>query len=297
MIIIGSGPAGYTAAIYAARAGKKPIIYEGMQPGGQLTTTVTIENFPGFPEGIDTYTLMDNMRKQAESFGAEIRVGQVTAIDLSQRPFKLTIDDSETVTDDVVVVATGASARYLGIESEKRFIGRGVSACATCDGFFYRGKTVAVVGGGDTACAEALYLATLAQKVYMIVRRDVLRATKILQERVYNNEKITVLHNAQVSELQGADALECADLVFTDGHHEVITIDGIFMAIGHTPNTAFLNGALETDEKGYIVTRPGSQQTSVDGVYACGDVCDPHFRQAITAAAAGCRAAMEIIGG
>ncbi len=296
MIIIGSGPAGYTAAIYAARAGKKPIIYEGMQPGGQLTTTVTIENFPGFPEGIDTYTLMDNMRKQAESFGAEIRTGQVTSIDVSERPFRLTIDDTDVVTDDVVVIATGASARYLGIESEKRFIGRGVSACATCDGFFYRGKTVAVVGGGDTACAEVLYLSTLAQKVYMIVRRDVLRATKILQERVYNNEKINVIHNAQVSELQGADALEHADLVFTDGHHETIDIDGIFMAIGHTPNTAFLNGALETDEKGYIVTRAGSQQTSVDGVYACGDVCDPHFRQAITAAAAGCRAAMEIIG-
>ena len=296
MIIIGSGPAGYTAAIYAARAGKKVLLYEGMQPGGQLTTTSTIENFPGFPGGIDTFTLTNNMRQQAEEFGAEIRNGQVTAVDFSSRPFRLTIDDDEVVSDDIVVVATGASARYLGIESEAQFIGRGVSACATCDGFFYRDKAVAVVGGGDSACAEALYLATLAHKVFMIVRRDVLRATKIMQERVFANDKIKVVYNAQVSALEGHDALECAYLVFADGHHERLTIDGIFMAIGHTPNTAFLGGAVQLDDEGYIVTRAGSQQTSVDGVYACGDVCDPKFRQAITAAASGCRAAMEICG-
>lgn len=298
-LIIGSGPAGYTAAIYASRANLSPVLYEGEQPGGQLTTTTEIENFPGYPDGIDGYEMMEQLRSQAKRFGADIRTGLVSSIDLSQRPFVATIDGgAATVAADTVIVATGASARYLGLDDEKKFRGRGVSACATCDGFFYRGKVVAVVGGGDTACEEATYLAGLASKVYMIVRKDYLRASKVMQERVRNTGNIEVLFNTNTVGLFGADAVEGAHLVRHKGTAEEeyfdIAIDGFFLAIGHTPNTAFLNGQLQLDDAGYIVTRSTSQATSVPGVFAAGDVADPHYRQAVTAAGMGCKAALDV---
>lgn len=298
-LIIGSGPAGYTAAIYAARANLSPMLYEGNQPGGQLTTTSEVENFPGFPEGVEGGELMDLMRRQALRFGADIRSGFVTAVDLSERPFKVTIDGhgNGPVYAETIIIATGASARYLGLEDEQRYLGRGVSACATCDGFFYRGRRVAVVGGGDTACEEALYLSGLASEVYLIVRRGVLRASKVMQQRVFDRPNIHVLFFTQTEGLYGDEFLEGAHLVEHRGEpeerHYDLPIDGFFLAIGHEPQTAIFRGAIDLDAQGYIITRPGTTQTDVDGVFAAGDVADAVYQQAIVAAASGCRAALD----
>lgn len=296
-LVIGSGPAGYTAAIYTARANLSPILYEGMQPGGQLTTTTEIENFPGFPDGIDGNQLMEQMRQQAVNVGADIRSGFATDVDLSQRPFKVVIDDGTTILAETIIVATGASARYLGLEDEQVFMGRGVSACATCDGFFYRGRRVAVVGGGDTACEEALYLSNLAKEVYLIVRRGVLRASRVMQDRVFAKENIHVLFFTQTEGLYGTEGLEGARLVEHRGEqdekHYDLPIDGFFLAIGHDPQTAFLKGQLELDAQGYIKTDGPSTRTSVAGVFAAGDVADPIYQQAINAAGSGCRAAID----
>jgi len=293
-LILGGGPAGFTAAIYASRANLSPIVYEGIQPGGQLTTTTVVENFPGFPGGVDANTLMDNMRQQAISFGADVRQGTATAVDLSHRPFQVTIDAQTQIEADSLIIATGAQARYLGLPSEEKFKGAGVSACATCDGFFYRKRTVAVVGGGDTACEDALYLASLAKKVYMIVRRDVFRASKIMQEKVLNTENIEVLWNCNTQEVLGdAMGVTGARLLRKDGTVFDIAIDGFFLAIGHTPASELFAPWLERDAAGYLVTKPGTSETSVPGVFAAGDVQDPHYRQAITAAGSGCMAARD----
>lgn len=296
-VIIGSGPAGYTAAIYASRANISPILYEGIQPGGQLTTTSEVENFPGYPEGVMGSQLMEDLRRQALRFGADIRNGIIKDVDFSERPFKVTADDNTVILADTVIVATGASARYLGLPDEQRFAGLGVSACATCDGFFYRGKTVAVVGGGDTACEESLYLSGLAKQVYLIVRKDFLRASKVMQKRVMDKENITVLFNTNTLGLFGEEFLEGAHLVEfagTDKEHKFdINIDGFFLAIGHKPNTNIFRGKLELDNQGYIVLPGKSQATSVEGVFAAGDVADSHYQQAITAAGTGCRAALD----
>lgn len=298
LTIIGSGPAGYTAAIYASRAGLEPILIEGPQPGGQLTTTSEVENFPGYPEGVDGNQLMADLRHQALRFGTSTITGRVTAVDFSKRPFVLTLDNGrETVTTDTVIIATGASARYLGLPDEQKYLGLGVSACAVCDGFFYRGKKVAVVGGGDTACEEALYLAKLASKVYLIVRKDYLRASKVMQDRVFGNPNITVLLNTNTTGLSGEEVLEKAHLVEHVGtdkeRHFEIDIDGFFLAIGHQPNSGVFAPFVETDAQGFIVTRGRSTATSVPGVFAAGDVADPEFQQAIAAAGSGCRAALE----
>ena len=279
-LIIGSGPAGYTAAIYTGRANIAPVLYEGLQPGGQLTITTEVENFPGYPEGISGTQLMEDLRKQAERFGADIRNGIATSADLSKRPYRITIDDEKVIEAETVIISTGATAKYLGLEDEQKYAGMGVSACATCDGFFYRKKTVAVVGGGDTACEEAVYLAGLAKQVYLIVRKPFLRASKIMQARVMNHPNIKVLfeHNAV-----GLCNEECYDL----------PIDGFFLAIGHKPNSDIFKDYLDTDEVGYIITEAGTPRTKVPGVFAAGDVADPHYRQAITAAGSGCKAAIE----
>ena len=293
-LILGGGPAGFTAAIYASRANLSPIVYEGIQPGGQLTTTTIVENFPGFPGGVDANTLMDNMREQARSFGADVRQGTATAVDLSHRPFLVTIDAEKQIEADSLIIATGAQARYLGLPSEEKFKGSGVSACATCDGFFYRKRTVAVVGGGDTACEDALYLAGLAKKVYMIVRRDVFRASKIMQEKVLGTENIEVLWNCNAQEVLGdAMGVTGARLLRKDGTVFDIAIDGFFLAIGHSPASELFAPWLERDAAGYLVTKPGTTETSVPGVFAAGDVQDPHYRQAITAAGSGCMAARD----
>lgn len=296
-LIIGSGPAGYTAAIYASRANINPILYEGIQPGGQLTTTSEVENFPGYPTGVMGSQLMEDLRQQALRFGADLRAGIIKEVDFSERPFKVTTDDNTTILAETVIVATGASAKYLGLADEQRFAGLGVSACATCDGFFYRGKTVAVVGGGDTACEEALYLSGLAKQVYLIVRKDYLRASKVMQKRVMDKENITVLFNTRTLGLFGEEFLEGAHLVEfagTDKERKLdIKIDGFFLAIGHKPNTDIFKGKLELDEQGYIVLSGAGQATSVPGVFAAGDVADPHYQQAITAAGTGCRAALD----
>ncbi len=296
-LIIGSGPAGYTAAIYTTRAGIGSVLIEGHQPGGQLTTTTTIENFPGFPDGIDGFQLMDNMRQQAINVGADVRSGLITAIDLSKRPFIATLDGGTAIEADTVIVATGASAKYLGLDDEKKYAGQGVSACATCDGFFYRKKVVAVVGGGDTACEEAAYLSNLCSKVYMIVRKDYLRASKAMQQRVAERENIEILFNTNTLGLFGNNGVEGAHLVRHKGTPDEqafdIAIDGFFLAIGHNPNTEFLAGQLETDANGYIVTDKVTTATSVEGVFAAGDVADPRYRQAIAAAGTGCRAALD----
>lgn len=296
-LIIGSGPAGYTAAIYASRANINPILYEGIQPGGQLTTTSEVENFPGYPTGVMGSQLMEDLRQQALRFGADLRAGIIKEVDFSERPFKVTADDNTTILAETVIVATGASAKYLGLADEQRFAGLGVSACATCDGFFYRGKTVAVVGGGDTACEEALYLSGLAKQVYLIVRKDYLRASKVMQKRVMDKENITVLFNTRTLGLFGEEFLEGAHLVEfsgTDKERKLdIKIDGFFLAIGHKPNTDIFQGKLELDEQGYIVLSGAGQATSVPGVFAAGDVADPHYQQAITAAGTGCRAALD----
>ncbi len=295
-LIIGGGPAGYTAAIYASRAALAPVLYEGMEPGGQLTTTTVVENFPGFPEGIDANELMDGMRRQAARFGADIRRGSVVKVDFSARPFRVDTDGGQTLEAEAVVIATGATARYLGLPSEQKFRGSGVSACATCDGFFYRKKDVAVVGGGDTACEEATYLAGLCRKVYMIVRRDVFRASKAMQEKVLSTPNIEVLWNCNTQEVLGDEGgVTGARLVNNrDGKVFDIRIDGFFLAIGHHPNTELFAPWVRTDENGYIVTEPDSCRTGIDGVFAAGDVQDPRFRQAVTAAASGCKAALEV---
>ena len=296
-LIIGSGPAGYTAAIYAGRANLAPVLYEGLQPGGQLTTTTDVENFPGYPEGISGPQLMDDLRKQAARFGADLRFGVATAADLSKAPYRITIDDEKVVEADSLIIATGATAKYLGLEDEKKYAGIGVSACATCDGFFYRKKVVAVVGGGDTACEEATYLASLASKVYLIVRKPYLRASQIMQERVLNNEKIEVLFEHNAVGLYGEGGVEGVHLVKRmgqpDEEHYDKAIDGFFLAIGHQPNSDIFKPYLQTDETGYIQTEAGTPRTNVPGVFAAGDVADPHYRQAITAAASGCKAAIE----
>lgn len=296
-LIIGSGPAGYTAAIYASRANLSPVLYEGLQPGGQLTTTTDVENFPGYPEGISGSQLMEDLKKQAARFGADMRYGVATAADLSQQPYKITIDDEKVIEAESLIIATGAAAKYLGLEDEKKYAGMGVSACATCDGFFYRKKIVAVVGGGDTACEEASYLAGLAAKVYLIVRKPFLRASKIMQERVLNNEKIEVLFEHNAVGLFGENGVEGVHLVKRMGHPDEErydrAIDGFFLAIGHEPNSAIFKPYVQTDEVGYILTQPDSPRTNLPGVFAAGDVADPHYRQAITAAASGCKAAIE----
>ena len=293
-LIIGGGPAGYTAAIYASRASLSPVLYEGMEPGGQLMTTTVVENYPGFPDGIEAYPLMDGMRRQALRFGADIRRGTVSSADLSSRPFHVKIDNGTEIEAEALIIATGATARYLGLPSEAAYRGRGVSACATCDGFFYRKKTVAVVGGGDTACEEAVYLSGLCKKVYMIVRRDVFRASEAMQAKVRAQENIEILWNCQTQEVLGdGEKVTGARLIRKDGTVFEISIDGFFLAIGHHPVSELFAPALATDAEGYIVTDGKSSRTNVEGVFAAGDVQDPRYRQAITAAASGCRAALD----
>ncbi|MEA4986394.1 Thioredoxin reductase [bioreactor metagenome] len=297
-LIIGSGPAGYTAAIYASRANLAPVLYEGMQPGGQLTTTTEVENFPGYPEGTTGPELMADLRRQAERFGADIRYGHVTATDLSQAPYKVTVDGEKVIETETIIISTGATAKYLGLPDETKYAGSGVSACATCDGFFYRKMKVAVVGGGDTACEEAIYLAGLAEKVYLIVRKPFLRASKIMQDRVFKNSKIEVLFEHETLGLTGDKVVQGANLIKRRGQSDEeqvhIEIDGFFLAIGHKPNSDIFKPWVETDEVGYIKTIPGTPKTNVPGVFAAGDVADPHYRQAITAAGTGCQAAIEV---
>ncbi|MDD6891774.1 MAG: thioredoxin-disulfide reductase [Bacteroidales bacterium] len=296
-LIIGSGPAGYTAAIYTSRANIAPVLYEGLQTGGQLTTTTEVENFPGYPQGVTGPVLMDDLRQQALRFGADIRPGLITQADLSQAPYSFTIDENKKITADTVIIATGATAKYLGLEDEKKYAGMGVSACATCDGFFYRKKVVAVVGGGDTACEEAVYLAGLARQVYLVVRKPYLRASKIMQERVLNHPKITVLFEHNAIGLFGDNGVEGMHVVKRKGEPDEerydVAIDGFFLAIGHQPNSAIFQPWVKTDETGYILTEGSSPRTGVPGVFAAGDVADPHYRQAITAAGSGCKAAIE----
>ena len=294
ILIIGSGPAGYTAAIYASRASLSPVLYEGMEPGGQLTTTTEIENYPCFENGIDANTLMASMKAQASRFGADIRSGVIKSIDLSSRPFLAVDDKGREILAETVIIATGATARYLGLPSEQKFKGLGVSACATCDGFFYRKKDVAVVGGGDTACEEATYLSKLCNKVYMIVRRDVFRASVAMQERVFNTPNIEVLWNCNTQEVLGDETgVTGVRLVRKNGEVFDIKVDGFFLAIGHHPNSDLFKEWVATDENGYIITEGKTFRTNVEGVFAAGDVQDPHYRQAVTAAASGCGAALE----
>ena len=298
-LIIGSGPAGYTAAIYASRADLKPIVYQGMEPGGQLTTTTEVDNFPGYPEGIEGPKMMEDMQKQAERFGADIRWGVVTSLETTERPFKAKVDDGTELLAETVIIATGATAKYLGLESEEKFKGGGVSACATCDGFFYKEKDVAVVGGGDTAAEEATYLANLCRKVYLIHRRDQLRASKAMQKKVLETPNIEVLWNHEVKEIVGevqgfTKALNGAILVNNKtGEEKKIDIEGFFVAIGHKPNTDIFKGKLDMDDTGYLITKPDSTATNVPGIFAAGDVQDKHYRQAITAAGTGAMAAIE----
>lgn len=293
-LIIGSGPAGYTAAIYAARANLNPILYEGLEPGGQLTTTTHIENFPGHPNGVTGLQLMEDMKKQAQKFGADVKFGIVTGVDLSHRPFHVTIDGRHTIEAETVIIATGATAKYLGLESETFYRGMGVSACATCDGFLYRGKDVAVVGGGDTACEEATYLASICNKVYMIVRKDHLRASKAMQHRVFETPNIEILFGHTTQQVLGDEAgVNGALLHDARGDEHVIDVEGFFLAIGHHPNTELFKDYLELDDEGYIKAVPGTSKTNIPGVFAAGDVRDPHYRQAIVAAGSGCMAALD----
>ena len=296
-LILGSGPAGYTAAIYAARANLEPVLYEGMAPGGQLTTTPAVENFPGYPEGVTGPQMMEDLKKQAERYGTEVLTGRGTAVDFSTHPLKVTIDDEHVIEADTVIISTGATAKYLGLEDETKYSGQGVSACATCDGFFYRKKKVAVVGGGDTACEEATYLSGLADKVYMIVRKPYLRASEIMKERVMNNPKIEILFEHNAVGLFGNNGVEGAHLIKRMGEQDEekidIAIDGFFLAIGHKPNTEIFKNYIELDNIGYIKTEHPSTKTNIEGVFACGDVADPIYRQAVTAAGTGCRAAMD----
>jgi thioredoxin reductase (NADPH) len=296
-LIIGSGPAGYTAAIYASRANLNPVMYTGLQMGGQLTTTTEVDNFPGYPNGVTGPEMMEDLKKQAERFGTDVRFGIATDVDLSGPIHRVIIDETKEILAEAVIIATGATAKYLGIPAEKKYAGMGVSACATCDGFFYRGKDVAVVGGGDTACEEATYLAGLCRKVYLIVRRDELRASKAMQERTFNTKNIEILWQHETLDLFGDNGVEGAILVKKKGtpHEESvrIKIDGFFLAIGHTPNSDIFKKYIETDSSGYIKTIPGSTRTNVQGVFAAGDIQDPHYRQAVTAAGSGCMAAID----
>ncbi|HZK03141.1 MAG TPA: thioredoxin-disulfide reductase [Bacteroidaceae bacterium] len=296
-LIIGSGPAGYTAAIYASRATLNPVLYEGIQSGGQLTTTSIIENFPGYPDGVSGDDMMSDLRYQAQKFGTILRSGDIVNVDFSSSPYKITSDNGDQILSETVIIATGATAKYLGLEDEKKYSGRGVSACAKCDGFFYRGKTVAVVGGGDTACEEAIYLSSLTTKVYLVVRKPYLRASVIMKERIANNPKIEILFKHNVEGLSGDGKVQKMHLVKDLGENSEsrykIPIDGFFLAIGHKPNSDIFSSFLKTNNTGYIITEPGTPITSIPGVFAAGDVADPQYRQAITAAASGCKAAIE----
>lgn len=302
-LIIGSGPAGYTAAIYAGRANLQPVVYAGPQLGGQLTQTTEIENFPGYPQGVDANQMMTELREQAERFAADVRRGVVTAADLSERPYKVTVDDETTVTADAIIIATGAKAKYLGLEDEKKYAGQGVSACATCDGFFYRKKVTAVVGGGDTACEDALYLSGLCKKVYLVVRKNYLRASDIMQQRVKAAENIEILFEHNVIGLFGDNGIEGMHVVKRKGESDEeeydVAIDGLFLAIGHTPVTEIFREQVLTDEQGYICVEGPTQQVydktaaPIPGVFAAGDVCDPSYRQAVVAAGTGCKAALD----
>lgn len=297
VLILGSGPAGYTAAIYAARANLNPVLYEGLEPGGQLTTTTEVENYPGYPDGVTGPAMMEDFKKQAIKYGAKVLPGRATAVDFSTRPLKVTIDNEKVIETDTVIISTGATAKYLGLEDETKYAGQGVSACATCDGFFYRKKKVAVVGGGDTACEEATYLSGLADKVYMIVRKPYLRASQIMQDRVMNNPKIEILFEHNAVGLFGDKGVEGVHLVKRMGEADEekvdIAVDGFFLAIGHKPNTEIFKDYIELDNVGYIKTEHPYTRTNVEGVFACGDVADPIYRQAVTAAGTGCRAAMD----
>jgi thioredoxin reductase (NADPH) len=296
-LIIGSGPAGYTAAIYASRANLKPVLYEGLQPGGQLTTTTEVENYPGYPEGVTGPVLMEDLKRQAKRFGTDVRWGIATSADLSNHPYKITIDDKNIIEAKTVIIATGASAKYLGLEAEKKYAGMGVSACATCDGFFYKGKDIAVVGGGDTAAEEAIYLAGLCNKVYIIVRKNYMRASKTMLAKVEKTPNIEILYEHNTKDLFGEDGVEGAILIkkmgTPDEEKVKINIHGFFLAIGHHPNSDIFSNWLERDDVGYIKTIPGTSKTNLPGVFACGDVQDPHYRQAITAAGSGCIAALD----
>ena len=296
-LIIGSGPAGYTAALYAGRANLNPVLYCGLQAGGQLTTTTVVENFPGYPDGVDANPMMMDLRPQAERFGADVRDGIVTDVDLSRKPYTVTIDNGDRLTCDTLIIATGASAKYLGLDDEKKYSGQGVSACATCDGFFYRKKVVAVVGGGETACEEASYLAGLCEKVYMIVRKPFLRASDIMQRRVKENAKIEILFETNTLGLYGENGVEGAHLVYRKGEADEkrydLPIDGFFLAIGHKPNTDLFRGKLDMDATGYIKVEGDTPRTSAEGVFAAGDCADPTYRQAVVAAGSGCKAALE----
>jgi len=296
-LIIGSGPAGYTAALYAGRANLNPVLYCGLQAGGQLTTTTVVENFPGYPDGVDANQMMMELRQQAERFGADVRDGIVTDVDLSRKPYTVTIDNGDRLTCDTLIIATGASAKYLGLDDEKKYSGQGVSACATCDGFFYRKKVVAVVGGGDTACEEASYLAGLCEKVYMIVRKPFLRASDIMQRRVKENSKIEILFETNTLGLYGENGVEGAHLVYRKGEADEkrydLPIDGFFLAIGHKPNTDLFRGKLDMDATGYIKVEGDTPRTSAEGIFAAGDCADPTYRQAVVAAGSGCKAALE----
>ena len=296
-VIIGSGPAGYTAAIYAARADMSPVVITGMEPGGQLTTTTEVDNFPGYPDGVDGPTMMVELQKQAERFGTEVRIGRVTAVNLSREvggKHILTIDDHHTIEAEVVIIATGASAKYLGLPSEQRLRGGGVSACAVCDGFFYKGQEVAIVGAGDTAAEEASYLSNICTKVTMLVRRDEMRASKAMQHRVNNIDNIEIKYNTEVEEVLGDQVVEGLRLINNqDQTTSEIKITGLFIAIGHTPNTSIFKDQVDMDDSGYIFTKEGSTHTNIPGVFACGDVQDKEYRQAITAAGTGCMSALD----
>ncbi|UOY07166.1 thioredoxin-disulfide reductase [Muricauda sp. SCSIO 64092] len=296
-LIIGSGPAGYTAAIYAARADLKPVVYTGMEPGGQLTTTTEVDNFPGYPEGVDGPTMMSQLQQQAERFGTDVRIGMVTAVELSDEVggiHRVTVDDSKQIEAETIIISTGASAKYLGLPSEQRLRGGGVSACAVCDGFFYKGQEVAIVGGGDTAAEEASYLANICEKVTMLVRKDHMRASKAMQHRVNNLENIEIRYNTEIDEVLGEQVVEGLRMVNNQtGEKEEIAITGLFIAIGHTPNTAIFKGQLDMDDTGYIITQPGSTKTNKPGVFASGDAQDKIYRQAVTAAGTGCMAALD----
>jgi thioredoxin reductase (NADPH) len=293
-LIIGSGPAGYTAAIYAARADMKPVMYEGLQPGGQLTITTDVENYPGYPDGIMGPEMMDNFKKQAVRLGADVRYGLITKVDFSKRPFVCIADETKEIHAETVIIATGASAKWLGIPSEQKLNGSGVSACAVCDGFFYRGKDVAIVGAGDTACEEASYLAKLCTKVHMIVRRDEFRASKAMQHRVMNTPNIEIHFNSETDEILGDTVVTGVRIKNTkDNSTKEIDITGFFVAIGHTPNTGIFKGQLDMDEQGYLITKPDSTYTNIEGVFACGDAQDKIYRQAVTAAGSGCMAALD----
>jgi len=294
VVIIGTGPAGLTAALYAARANLAPIVYQGLEPGGQLTTTTDVENYPGYPDGVMGPEMMQDFERQATRFGAELRFGEITAVNFSERPFRLIADETTPLRADAVIVATGASAKYLGLPSEQRLLGHGVSACATCDGAFFRGQDVAIVGGGDTAMEEALFLTRFANRVYVIHRRDELRASQIMQERAFKNEKITFLWNTQVIDVIGDKEVEALRLESVEtGEERFLEVSGLFVAIGHKPNTEIFAGLLDRDEVGYILTQPGTMRTSVSGVFACGDAQDRVYRQAVTAAGTGCMAAID----